>query len=124
MALCGSQVCKVYIGSFNADKPIRTDVNPSGEDLFNKEQADLLQDLFEIPQRSCDRKVLSSSPAFIICMLANDVSFMTLVGAYRSNRRTAFKPVYSQLAPNLCKRRGKCCPIETCLAEETCFACC
>ena len=61
MALCGSQVCKVYIGSFNADKPIRTDVNPSGEDLFNKEQADLLQDLFEIPQRSCDRKVLSAS---------------------------------------------------------------
>ena len=32
-------------------------MNPSGEDLFNKEQADLLQDLFEIPQRSCDRKV-------------------------------------------------------------------
>lgn len=53
------QVCKVYIGSFNADKPIRTDMNPSGEELFNKEQADLLQDLFEIPQRSCDRKVCS-----------------------------------------------------------------
>ena len=53
------QVCKVYIGSFNADKPIRTDMNPSGEELFNKEQADLLQDLFEIPQRSCDRKVWS-----------------------------------------------------------------
>ena len=34
-------------------------MNPSGEDLFNKEQADLLQDLFEIPQRSCDRKVPS-----------------------------------------------------------------
>lgn len=51
------QVCKVYIGSFNADKPIRTDMNPSGEELFNKEQSDLLQDLFEIPQRSCDRKV-------------------------------------------------------------------
>lgn len=51
------QVCKVYIGSFNADKPIRTDMNPSGEELFQKEQSDLLQDLFEIPQRSCDRKV-------------------------------------------------------------------
>lgn len=50
-------MCKVYIGSFNADKPIRTDMNPSGEELFNKEQSDLLQDLFEIPQRSCDRKV-------------------------------------------------------------------
>lgn len=51
------EVCKVYIGSFNADKPIRTDMNPSGEELFQKEQSDLLQDLFEIPQRSCDRKV-------------------------------------------------------------------
>lgn len=47
----------MYIGSFNADKPIRTDMNPSGEELFQKEQSDLLQDLFEIPQRSCDRKV-------------------------------------------------------------------
>ena len=55
------QVCKVYIGSFNADKPIRTDMNPSGEELFQKEQSDLLQDLFEIPQRSCDRKVMSGS---------------------------------------------------------------
>ena len=55
------QVCKVYIGSFNADKPIRTDMNPSGEELFNKEQSDLLQDLFEIPQRSCDRKVCGNN---------------------------------------------------------------
>lgn len=50
------QVCKVYIGSFNADKPIRTDLNPAGLELFEKEQADLLQDLFDIPQRACDRK--------------------------------------------------------------------
>ena len=35
-------------------------MNPSGEELFNKEQSDLLQDLFEIPQRSCDRKVCGS----------------------------------------------------------------
>lgn len=51
------QVCKVYIGSFNADKPIREDVNPYCRDLFEREQNDLLQDLFDIPQRSCDRKV-------------------------------------------------------------------
>ncbi|CAL8464390.1 g3925 [Coccomyxa elongata] len=51
------EVCKVYIGSFNADKPIRTDLNPAGQELFEKEQADLLQDLFDIPQRACDRKV-------------------------------------------------------------------
>lgn len=50
------QVCKVYLGSFN-DKPIRTDLNPNGKELFEKEQQNLLQDLYEIPQRSCDRKV-------------------------------------------------------------------
>ncbi|KAK9839793.1 hypothetical protein WJX81_002232 [Elliptochloris bilobata] len=51
------EVCKVYIGSFNADVPVRTDLNPHGAELFAHEQADLLQDLYEIPQRSCDRKV-------------------------------------------------------------------
>ena len=51
-----AQVCKVYIGSFNADVPVRTDLNPHGAELFAHEQADLLQDLYEIPQRSCDRK--------------------------------------------------------------------
>lgn len=51
------EVCKVYIGSFNASNPIRDDVNPHGKELFEKEQANLLQDLFEIPQRSTDRKV-------------------------------------------------------------------
>ncbi len=47
---------QVYVGSFNTS-PIRTDVNPHGEELFAKEQHDLLTDLYEIPQRSCDRKV-------------------------------------------------------------------
>lgn len=56
------QVCKVYIGSFNADKPIREDVNPYCRDLFEREQNDLLQDLFDIPQRSCDRKVSLTCP--------------------------------------------------------------
>ena len=51
------QVCKVYIGSFNADKPVRSDLNPAGVELFEKEQSDLLQDLYDIPQRACDRKV-------------------------------------------------------------------
>jgi len=51
------EVCKVYIGSFNAGKAIREDVNPLGKLLFAKEQEDLLEDLYEIPQRSTDRKV-------------------------------------------------------------------
>jgi EH domain-containing protein 1 len=50
------EVCRVYLGSFN-DKPIRTDLNPNGKELFEKEQEALLNDLYEIPQRSCDRKV-------------------------------------------------------------------
>ena len=50
------QVCRVYLGSFN-DKPIRSDLNPNGKELFEKEQEALLNDLYEIPQRSCDRKV-------------------------------------------------------------------
>lgn len=56
-----TQVCKVYLGSFN-DKAIRADLNPNGRELFEKEQENLLQDLYEIPQRSCDRKV--SFPPF------------------------------------------------------------
>ncbi|KAK9806972.1 hypothetical protein WJX72_009114 [[Myrmecia] bisecta] len=51
------EVCRVYIGSFNEGKPVREDVNPYGKHLFEREQADLLKDLYEIPQRSCDRKV-------------------------------------------------------------------
>ena len=48
---------KVYLGSFNAGVPVRQDLNPAGAELFEKEQDDLLYDLYEIPQRSCDRKV-------------------------------------------------------------------
>lgn len=51
------EVCRVYIGSFNGLKPIREDINPNCLPLFQKEQADLLTDLYDIPSRSCDRKV-------------------------------------------------------------------
>jgi|UniRef100_A0A7S0X8V2 EH domain-containing protein 1 len=50
------EVCKVYVGSFN-DKPPITDNNQLGAELFAKEHADLMKDLLDIPQRSCDRKV-------------------------------------------------------------------
>lgn len=59
------QVCKVYLGSFN-DKPIRTDLNPHGKELFEREQENLLQDLYEIPQRSCDRKASQNLPSLTI----------------------------------------------------------
>ncbi|PSC74976.1 EH domain-containing 1-like [Micractinium conductrix] len=51
------EVCRVYIGSFNAGAPIREDVNPAGRPLFEREQEDLLHDLYDIPARSCDRRV-------------------------------------------------------------------
>eukprot|EP00873_Tetraselmis_striata_P019974 jgi/Tetstr1/440238/TSEL_028589.t1 len=51
------EVCRVYIGSFNASTPIREDINPTGKGLFEAEQNDLLSDLSDIPARSCDRKV-------------------------------------------------------------------
>lgn len=43
--------------SFNAGAPIREDVNPTGRLLFEREQEDLLHDLYDIPARSCDRRV-------------------------------------------------------------------
>eukprot|EP01023_Acetabularia_acetabulum_P005283 TRINITY_DN12158_c0_g1_i2.p1 TRINITY_DN12158_c0_g1~~TRINITY_DN12158_c0_g1_i2.p1 ORF type:complete len:593 (-),score=84.80 TRINITY_DN12158_c0_g1_i2:227-1900(-) len=51
------EVVRVYMGSFNAGKPIRDDINPFSRNLFESEQQDLLNDLYEMPHRSCDRKV-------------------------------------------------------------------
>lgn len=51
------EVCRVYVGSFNADAPISTAKNPHGLSLFEAEQKELLTSLYEIPQRSCDRKI-------------------------------------------------------------------
>eukprot|EP01024_Parvocaulis_polyphysoides_P042938 TRINITY_DN39215_c0_g1_i2.p1 TRINITY_DN39215_c0_g1~~TRINITY_DN39215_c0_g1_i2.p1 ORF type:complete len:567 (-),score=77.55 TRINITY_DN39215_c0_g1_i2:391-2091(-) len=51
------EVVRVYIGSFNAGKPIRDDINPFGKELFESEQQDLMRDLYELPQRGCDRKM-------------------------------------------------------------------
>ncbi|XP_076933080.1 EH domain-containing protein 1-like [Bidens hawaiensis] len=51
------EVMRVYISSFN-DKPINTtDDGPLGAVLFEKEQDDLLNDLKDIPKKSCDRRI-------------------------------------------------------------------
>lgn len=43
--------------SFN-DKPVdEAAVGPIGKELFEKEQADLLVDLMDIPKKACDRHV-------------------------------------------------------------------
>ncbi|KAG0554897.1 hypothetical protein M758_12G131500 [Ceratodon purpureus] len=51
------EVMRVYIGSFN-DRPIDEEkIGPSGKDLFEREQEDLLADLKDIPRKACDRKI-------------------------------------------------------------------
>ncbi|OIT39575.1 PREDICTED: EH domain-containing protein 1-like isoform X1 [Nicotiana attenuata] len=51
------EVVRVYIGSFN-DKPVNEEaVGPTGKDLFEKEQDDLLDDLIDIPKKACDRRI-------------------------------------------------------------------
>ncbi|XP_042489631.1 EH domain-containing protein 1-like isoform X2 [Macadamia integrifolia] len=51
------EVMRVYIGSFN-DKPINEAVaGPTGKELFEKEQDDLLTDLKDIPKKACDRRI-------------------------------------------------------------------
>ncbi|KAL6763258.1 P-loop containing nucleoside triphosphate hydrolase protein [Haematococcus lacustris] len=51
------EVCRVYVGSFNSDAPISEAKNPYGRTLFEAEQKELLASLYDIPQRSCDRKI-------------------------------------------------------------------
>ena len=58
--------CQVYIGSFNSDAPINAEKNPHCKELFLAEQEQLLADLYEIPHRSCDRKVSSSSSSSML----------------------------------------------------------
>lgn len=60
--------CQVYIGSFNSDAPINAAKNPHCVELFKAEQADLLSDLYEIPSRSCDRKVRQSARLRMCCI--------------------------------------------------------
>ena len=50
------EVVRVYIGSFNT-QPISNEKNPLASALFEKEQGDILKDLHQLPERSCDRKV-------------------------------------------------------------------
>ncbi|KAG4923857.1 hypothetical protein AAZX31_18G086700 [Glycine max] len=51
------EVMRVYIGSFN-DKTINDSLSgPLGNELFQKEQDDLLSDLKDIPKKACDRKI-------------------------------------------------------------------
>jgi len=79
------EVVRVYIGSFN-DKPINTENNPLGEVLFAKEQQDLLDDLYMLPERSCDRKVnefvkrvrAAKIHCLIVTHLRNSFGMMTM----------------------------------------------
>lgn len=59
-----NHVVQVYIGSFNSDAPINASKNPHCVELFKAEQDQLLSDLYEIPSRSCDRKVGTSGGGY------------------------------------------------------------
>ena len=50
------EVCRVYIGSFNAGKPIDATRNPECVGLFEREHASLLEDLSEVRGRRGRRK--------------------------------------------------------------------
>ncbi|KAK7387717.1 hypothetical protein VNO78_22507 [Psophocarpus tetragonolobus] len=51
------EVMRVYIGSFN-DRTINEGfVGPLGQELFEKEQNDLLADLVDIPRKACDSRI-------------------------------------------------------------------
>lgn len=79
------EVCRVYIGSFNADAPINRSKNPECFGLFEKEHASLLDDLYEIPARSCDRKVNE----FVKRVRALKIH-MLLIGHIKKNMPTMF----------------------------------
>lgn len=49
------EIMRVYIGSFN-DQPVNN-IGVLGNELFEREQEDLLTDLKDIPKKACDRKI-------------------------------------------------------------------
>ncbi|OMO76869.1 hypothetical protein CCACVL1_15328 [Corchorus capsularis] len=51
------EVVRVYIGSFNDKHLNEATIGPLGQDLFEKEQDDLLKDLIDIPRKACDRRI-------------------------------------------------------------------
>ncbi|XP_007026226.2 PREDICTED: EH domain-containing protein 2 isoform X2 [Theobroma cacao] len=51
------EVVRVYIGSFNDKLLNEAAIGPLGQDLFEKEQDDLLKDLIDIPRKACDRRI-------------------------------------------------------------------
>ncbi|XP_021294280.1 EH domain-containing protein 2-like isoform X1 [Herrania umbratica] len=51
------EVVRVYIGSFNDKLLNEASIGPLGQDLFEKEQDDLLKDLIDIPRKACDRRI-------------------------------------------------------------------
>ncbi|KAE8728697.1 EH domain-containing protein 1 [Hibiscus syriacus] len=51
------EVVRVYIGSFNDKHNNEAGIDQLGQDLFEKEQDDLLKDLLDIPRKACDRRI-------------------------------------------------------------------
>jgi hypothetical protein len=95
--LCFAQV---YIGSFNSDAPINVAKNPHCVELFKAEQEQLLSDLYEIPSRSCDRKVRAAVRCLLgacLLLVCGQVVFGSKV--HVQNRHSVSQPTYNTLLP-------------------------
>jgi EH domain-containing protein 1 len=92
----------VYIGSFNSEAPISEEKNPYGRTLFEAEQKELLADLYEIPQRSCDRKINE----FVKRLRAFKIHLL-LIGHIRKNMPAMFGECCSSAA--YAGSRAMCC---------------
>mmetsp|Transcript_33515 Transcript_33515/g.99767 ORF Transcript_33515/g.99767 Transcript_33515/m.99767 type:complete len:622 (-) Transcript_33515:364-2229(-) len=85
------EVCKVYVGSFNCDAPIREDKNPYAKAMFEAEQKELLNALYETPQRSCDRKINEFVKRVRSCKI-----HMLLIGHMRKQMPSMFGAAKAQ----------------------------
>ncbi|CAM8948708.1 unnamed protein product [Rhodiola kirilowii] len=56
-ALNTPEVMRVYIGSFSDKCVSEAAAGPLGKELFEKEQENLLADLWDIPKKACDRRI-------------------------------------------------------------------
>ncbi|GAV61224.1 Dynamin_N domain-containing protein/EF_hand_5 domain-containing protein [Cephalotus follicularis] len=87
------EVVRVYIGSFN-DKPVdEAVIGPMWQELFEKEQDNLLMDLVDIPKKACDRRInefvkrarAAKIHAYIISHLKKEMPAM--MGKAKAQRR-------------------------------------
>jgi hypothetical protein len=93
------EVVRVYVGSFNPDAPISTARNPHGAALFEAEQKELLEALYEIPQRSADRKINE----FVKRVRAARIHLLVVSGVHTLHERHVVSPPER----HVCSKQGE-----------------